>query len=263
MDKRTVLEHLTADGEERILLGRVWDMARRCRERDVPDHTGFLTPQEQALCRKLLDMLEYGDGAVFWGGYDGAQRCQLHLLPSWAEAPEEDAVTALRARWYDTEHPTHRDLLGSLMGMGVARPTVGDILVDAGNRSADMLAAPATAEYLLANWDRAGRTPVQPETVALHDLHLPQQQFREIRDTVSSLRLDSVVAAAFSLSRGRAAEAIAAGKVQRNWQDAPKGDSAVAAGDVLTVRGLGKCTVTAVGQPTKKGRIPITVHRFL
>lgn len=263
MDKRTTLEKLTNDGDERILLGRVWDLAERCRLSGVPGHTGFLTPQEQSLSQSLLRLLGVEDRAVFWGGYDGAQRCQLHLLPDWAEGPREDTVAAVRVRWYETEHPTHRDLLGSLMALGITRATLGDILVDGNGDSADVLAAPATAEYLLTQWDRAGRTPIRTEIVALHDLHLPVQRFREIRDTVSSLRLDSVVAAAFSLSRGRAAEAIAAGKVQRNWQDATKGDAAVEAGDVLTVRGLGKCTLTAVGNPTKKGRIPITVQRYV
>ena len=263
MDKRAVLDRLTRDEDERITLGRVWDLAEKCESRDIPGHTGFLTPQEQLLCQNLLQTLGLEERAVFWGGYDGAQRCQLHLLPSWAEGPEEDAIAALRVRWYTGEHPTHRDLLGSLMGLGITRQTIGDILVDGSGDAADILTVPTTAEYLLQQWDRAGRTPIRCETVALHDLHLPAQEYKEIRDTVSSLRLDSVVAAAFSMARGKAADLIAAGRVQVNWQDAVKGDRPVAQGDVITARGLGKCILSAVGQPTKKGRLPITVQRYI
>ena len=159
MDKRAVLDRLTRDEDERITLGRVWDLAEKCESRDIPGHTGFLTPQEQLLCQNLLQTLGLGERAAFWGGYGGAQRCQLHLLPSWAEGPEEDAIAALRVRWYTGEHPTHRDLLGSLMGLGITRQTIGDILVDGSGDAADILTVPTTAEYLLQQWDRAGRTP--------------------------------------------------------------------------------------------------------
>ena len=84
-----------------------------------------------------------------------------------------------------------------------------------------------------------------------------------VRDTVASLRLDSVLAAGFSLSRGRAAEAVEKGSVQVNYVTCVKPDKPVSAGDTITCRGLGKCVLDSVGAPTKKGRLPVAIRRYI
>ena len=262
MTKRELLDKLARSEEERLLLGRVWDKYERCRTKNLPEHTAFLTPQEQESCRKMLGAIGVTEGYAFCGGYDGAERKQLHFLPDWTDQPEQ-TVSALRCRWYATEELTHRDLLGSLMGLGITRESVGDILVDKAANAADVLVTDTAAAFLLQEWTQAGRVKMQVRAIDLHDLHMPQSAFREIHDTVASLRLDSIVSAGFSLSRGRAAEVIESGKVQVNWQDVTKSGTTVTTGDVITVRGLGKCELTAVGNPTKKGRYGVTIKRYI
>ena len=101
------------------------------------------------------------------------------------------------------------------------------------------------------------------EVSALDRLEPPAVETRTIRDTVSSLRLDAVAASGFSLSRGKAADLIASGRVQLNHRECVKPDHAVAQGDVLSCRGLGKCVLTEVGGPSKKGRILIVLERYV
>ena len=84
-----------------------------------------------------------------------------------------------------------------------------------------------------------------------------------IHDTVNTPRLDAVLSSGFSLSRGKAAEAISAGRVEVNHAPCLKGDKSVAQGDVLTCRGLGKCVVTELGGQSKKGRTILTIERYL
>ena len=86
---------------------------------------------------------------------------------------------------------------------------------------------------------------------------------RQIRDTVPSLRLDGIVSSGFSISRGKAAEYISAGKCELNYAPCVKGDKQTAESDVITVRGLGKIRLDAVGGNTKKGRICVEITRFL
>ena len=148
MDKREMLDRLAANGDERLLLGRVWDKYEQCRRRNLPQGTGFLSPAEQAAAQRLLNALSVSEGYTFWGGYDGAQRRQLWFLPDWQEAPEEDAVRVVRASFYEEDSLTHRDILGSLMALGVTRETLGDILVSP--RWADVLATGPAAELLLS-----------------------------------------------------------------------------------------------------------------
>ena len=94
---------------------------------------------------------------------------------------------------------------------GITRGRVGDILIS--DHSADVVVSPSLAEFLLQNWDSAGRVRLEVSAIVREELTIPRVQIKEVRDTVSSLRLDAVVAAAFSLSRGKAAELIAAGRV--------------------------------------------------
>lgn len=261
MDKREMLDRLAANGDERLLLGRVWDKYEQCRRRNLPQGTGFLSPAEQAAAQRLLNALSVSEGYTFWGGYNGAQRRQLWFLPDWQEAPEEDAVRVVRASFYEEDSLTHRDILGSLMALGVTRETLGDILVSP--RWADVLATGPAAELLLSEWTAAGRVRLHTASLPLEDLIPPEEKVKHIRDTVSSLRLDSVLASGFSLSRGKAAEAVTSGKVQVNWTDCQKPDRPVSQGDTLTLRGLGKCVLEEVGNQTKKGRVFITLKRYL
>ena len=261
MDKRTVLDSVSQSSEERVLLGHVWDKWEQARRRNIPAVTAFLSPHEQAAAQRLLQAAGARD-YVFFGGYDTAERRQLHFLPDWQDTPDEDALAALRCTFYHGDKaPTHRDLLGSLMGLGVTRQSIGDILVSPD--SADVLVASGIADFLLQQWDAAGRTPLRVKRISLPELLVPPVACRDIHDTVASLRLDSIVATAFATSRARAAEAIAAGRVEVNWAECRKADKPVESGDVITLRGGGKCKLDSVGSPTKKGRFPICVKRYI
>ena len=260
MDRRELLDRAARDEDERLLLGRVWDKWEQCRLRSIPTATDFLSPQEQAAAQRL-GALGVHDGYVFFGGYDGAERQRLFFLPDWAETPDADAVAAVTATWYGGEHLTHRDFLGSLMGLGLTRGTIGDILVT--DSRCQVLTLPKTADYLLSEWESAGRVKLKTAPLPPEELEIPAQACRELRDTVSSLRLDNVLAAGFSLSRGRAAEAVEKGSVQVNYVTCVKPDKPVSAGDTITCRGLGKCVLDSVGSPTKKGRLPVVIRRFV
>lgn len=260
MDKREMLDRIASTGDERLLLGRIWDKWEQCQHRNIPVVTGFLSPQEQALARRLLQAMGVYSGYLFWGGYDGAERCQLHFLPNWQEEAE-DSIRLLRCSFYEEKALTHRDFLGSLMGLGLTREKIGDILVM--DQSADILVGESVSDFLLTNWNEAGRIKLKVTLQDLHCLHIPQQQTKEIRDTVPSLRLDCVVASGFSTSRTKAAEAIAAGRVQVNWTACQKSDATVSEGDVISVRGMGKCRLESVGKITKKGRVFVTLQRYI
>ena len=136
-----------------------------------------------------------------------------------------------------------------------------DILVS--SHSADVMVSASVAGHLEREWNAAGRTALRVRRIAPEEVCCPVQQTKELRDTVSSLRLDSVLSVGFSVSRGKAAEAVESGRVQVNWEDCQKSDRLLSEGDVLTVRGSGKCRLSAVGGVTKKGRIFITVERYL
>ena len=175
---------------------------------------------------------------------------------------EQGELAFLRADFHGPDSAlTHRDILGSLMGLGVARERVGDILV--GEHSADIVASPSLRDFFLREWAQAGRVRLTVAEIGREDLLVPVLQVKNIRDTVSSLRLDAVLSSAFSMSRGRAAELIAAGRVSLDHVPCVKGDKLVSEGSVLSVRGLGRAKLTEVGGLSRKGRTGITIERYL
>ena len=109
----------------------------------------------------------------------------------------------------------------------------------------------------------AGRARLTLRELALSELEIPAAQVKTVRDTVSSLRLDSVVSAGFGLSRGKAAVYIESGKTELGHLPCTKTDKPVAEGDVISVRGLGKIRLEEISGTTKKGRTGIVISRFV
>lgn len=265
MDKTKLLDRVNAQGEDRLLLARILDRAAQAETRGVPAATDFLSPQQQMLALDLLRLAGYRETAcVRLGGYEGAERNLLLFLPDWLEpesAPEYSPIRCLRAVFRPEEQLTHRDFLGSLMGMGIVREKIGDILV--GPDSADLLVLDSIAEFLHQSWNSAGRAKLTVTEIDPSHIHIPEVKCQEIRDTVSSLRLDAVASTGFRMARGKAAELISGGRVQVNWRECTKSDKILSAGDTVSARGFGKFVLAEVGGLTRKGRISIVVKRYV
>lgn len=264
MDKSKLLDRTGAAGDDRILLARVLDKLEQAQSRNIPAYTGFLSPQEQRMAEDLL-RLAGADREAFvpLGGYEGAERKLLLFLPDWltpAEAEGQSPLRWLRAEYRSEYDLTHRDILGSLMGLGVVREKVGDLLV--GPEACDLPVLDSVAEFLLQSWDTAGRAALKVHEIDPSELRLPEVRCREIRDTVQTLRLDAVTATGFQLSRAKAAALIESGRVQVNWRECAKPDRLLAEGDAVTARGYGKFEVAAVGGVTRKGRTSIVLRRY-
>ena len=265
MKKTELLDRCGAAGEDRLLLAKVLDRAEQAQSRNIPAHTDFLSPQQQMLTGDLLRLAGVPEtGCVRLGGYAGAERALFLFLPDWLDpddAESQSPIRCLRAAFRAEEKLTHRDFLGSLMGLGIVREKVGDILV--GPDSADLLVLDTVADFLLTSWTSAGRAKLTVEEIPPAHLHIPEVRCEEVRDTVSSLRLDAVCSTGFRMARGKAADLIASGRVQVNWRECTKPDKLLAAGDTVSARGFGKFQLAEVGGVTKKGRTAIVVKRYI
>ncbi len=265
MTKKELLDRCARDGAERILLARVLDKLELSQNRGVPAHTPFLSPGEQASVTDLLNA--WGRPRhLFWGGYPDSERNICLFLADWQEesvlADPDGPLTALQGTFPADTSLTHRDILGSLMGVGITRELVGDILLPRPGLCQVAVLREA-APILLSQWEGAGRYKVSLSEIPLDRLTPRPAQVKTIRDTVATPRLDAVTAAGFSLSRGKAAALIASGKVSLNHRECLKADRPVAEGDVLTCRGLGKCVVKEVPGQSKKGRTMLVIERYV
>ena len=265
MNKTELLNRFAKDPDERVTLARALDQMERAQSRSIPCVTQFLSPAQRAALEPLLAASGHPKH-LFWGGYEGAERTVCAFLPDWLEGEDftndpEGPLGAAEAAFPADAGLTHRDILGGLLGIGLTRERVGDILVLEGR--AQIVALAEAVPIIVSQFDQAGRSRLKLRPIPLSELAPAPAEIKVIHDTVSTLRLDAVLAAGFSLSRGRAAEAISAGKVSLNHRECLKGDRSVAEGDVLTCRGLGKCVLKTVGGQSRKGRVIIELERYL
>ena len=171
MEKSKLLDRCGALGEAKVL-----DRAAQAESRNVPAATDFLSPAQRVQAEDLLRLAGIpGTAFVSLGGYEDAERRILLFLPDWLEpedAESQSPLRCLRASFRPEETaPTHRDFLGSLMGMGIVREKVGDILVSPG--SCDLIVLESVAEFLLQSWDSAGRARLHVTEITAGELHIP------------------------------------------------------------------------------------------
>ena len=259
---RSNIEKIAKTAEDKVLLAKVWDKVNTGLRKNIPANTCFLSLRELNMTRYLFGQLE---GLHAFGGYPDAERQMLIYLPDYLDDSffydEDCPLTCLRATFFEGDTPNHRDFLGALMGAGIGRETVGDICV--GRGSCDFFVTTEIAPYIMQNFLSAGRTKLHLEQIPLQSVSVPEPETKEIRDTVASIRLDSIISSGFRIGRSAAAQYVAAGKVAINGLPCEKPDKLVEEGAKVSVRGLGKIQLTTVNGQTKKGRISVVIHRYI
>lgn len=261
MDRNNI-DKIAHTPEDRVLLAKVWDKIQAGIRKNIPANSCFLSPRELEMTKYLFGALE---GLHAFGGYEEAERKMLVYLPEYLDASalmdEDSPLVCLRAEFYEGDSPSHRDFLGALMGAGIARETVGDICV--GKGSCDFFVTQEIAPYILQNFLSAGRTKLRLTRIPISEVSVPEPEIKEIKDTVASLRLDSVISSGFRIGRSLAAQYVSAGKAAIDGLPCEKPDKSVTEGSKISVRGLGKIKLHAIRGQTKKDRISIIIHRYV
>ena len=259
---RSNIEKIARTPEDRLLLAKLWDKINAGMRRNISAATCFLSPRELELSRYLFGDAE---GLHTIGGFEGAERQMLIYVPEYMELDtllDEDApLCCLRATFFEEDILSHRDFLGALMGAGIGRETVGDICV--GKGYCDFFVTAEIAPYILQSFTSAGRTKLSISQIPLAEANIPEPEVKEIKDTLASLRLDSVISSGFRIGRSLAAQYVSAGKAAIDGLPCEKPDKAVTEGAKISVRGLGKIKLASIGNRTKKDRISVVIHRYV
>ena len=238
-----------------ILRARFFELITKCEKLGKPCFLGFLSEEEAA----FLNSLQKKE-VMFFGGSVNAERVFLGAFPENIPKSEKAfPIKALALNYRKQKNLTHRDFLGSVLALGIKREAVGDILIEDGR--AVLFVSSAVAPLILSELKTVGREGVTVTEGA--DERLPEAERREQAVfTVSSLRLDCVIAAVFSLSRNSATEFIQQKLVRVNSIVAEKPTKQIFEGDKISLRGKGKFTLKLLNGETKKGRLKIIVEKY-
>ena len=240
----------------------------------------FLTPGERKQTERWLTAQGVRAQACFWGGYSGAERQCLFLLPDFyldmpelmpkdgenpADAlpdPEADAVASILVRGSGFRVLNHRDYLGSLLGLGLERDALGDIAVQ-NEHEAVVFCASRIAPFLLSDLHKVASDTVHCERYTPDGQFTDGRNYRPIADTVASPRLDCVVAALTNLSREEAQRAVRAGLVEVDFEPEDRVDRTLAPPATLSIRGYGRYLLRSFDGETRRGRLRMRADQLV
>ncbi len=254
-------EDLLKGVENREEVARVLDKAEQAVRTWEIVLTDFLSPpvlfEVQEIFSKLTDI-----DLLAWGGYPQAERQRLGIARS--EIPLETSEIELAALdiagnfLFDTA--THRDFLGAILGTGIVREKVGDIIV-LGERGAQVIVVPEMVGFLTTSLTQVRSVGVKTQQIDFSELKIRPPKKKEMTTVEASMRLDAIASAGFGLSRSKMANAIAAGDVRINWKDITQASYNVKSGDLISLRGKGRLEVGEVSV-TKKQRYRVNLVRY-
>ncbi len=258
---RDELLNAATSPEDREILARALDMGSAVLKTNRPRVTDFHDPFSCGLIMRAAASIP-GLAAAADGGYPGAERARVVIYPDFWPVAELDAGLAFLAIRGNFRFGAagHRDYLGALLGLGLRREKLGDII--AGEEGAQVVAAAEVAGYIRAELTRVGRVRVTVRQISREEVTPPPARGREIRVTVPSMRLDAVAAQGFQMSRSKMAREIAAGKIYLNWRPCQDPSAAVGPGDVISARGRGRLEIQQTGGKTRKDRIGLLLKRL-
>jgi RNA-binding protein YlmH len=272
--------------ELRLLLSHLDDLVKKS-GRGEAAVSAYLTPREAKYARIHLSSRLHAGTAVLWGGYEGAERVRVIILPDYTEGlvdPEiltsdpvgalcsaglddladivRDAVCPVSVKGSGFRELSHRDYLGSVLGLGLERDAIGDILIP-DTHSAILLTDSRVGDFLTSQMEKVATDTVRVSRLPEGTSLAGTRRLQPLNDTVASERLDCVVAALCNLSREKAQMAVRSGIVELDYEAVEDCSATVDAPAVISVRGYGKFAVHAFDGTTRKGRIRLVAGKYV
>ncbi len=244
--------------EEKEFVDQVIEWKRLVEEQYSPKLTDFLDPRQQHIVESLIGINR--DVQIdFFGGYKEAERKRCLFYPAYWELTEVD----FKLKTYEIKYPSkfvnleHKHILGSLMSLGLVREKFGDILVQ--NDQIQVVLQDELSSFVELNLKQAGKASIELVEVDLNKIQIVEEQWVEKSTTISSLRLDVVLAAMTNLSRQKTQALIQSGKVKVNWRMVEDASFECKEGDVLSARGFGRGKIVTIEGKTKKDKLRIVM----
>ena len=229
-----------------------------------PQITDFMTPDLsyaiEQIARKQADLT-----ILRWGVFTDPERVKLFIAPDYTLANDQEAqilyqnTMALLDIKYNQKFNqlAHSDALGALMALGIKRSKLGDIVVYDGGFQ--VVVDSSLSDYFLQNVDKIGRAGVKVKKIGFDEAKAKVQNKRAVSGTVKSVRLDSIVALCFSLSRNVSQKLVESELVKVNHSVVNRTDYITKIGDMISVRGHGRLVVEEILGVTKKDRIRVVL----
>lgn len=261
LDKQILLK-LVNQPEEKLLFAKVLDQADFSLRNHKKTFSQFIDPakcssMEKILC-KILDLK-----FLFFGGQEDCERKMIGFAPDYMELFYEIfpiSIIQIKKNNKFSEQLNHRDYLGSILGLGIDRSKIGDIILL--EEYAVCYVHNEIAEYICFHLQKVSHTKVEVTKIENMKFCLPEKNLLEKHITVASLRVDCIISAGFQISRGKSQDLIQAEKVNANWNLVENPSFILKEGDIVSLRGYGKIKILEINGKTRKGKISLIMGKY-
>ena len=216
--------------------------------------TNFLDPREVF---ELESIYKNYPHSIF-GGYDEAERKLLVIGDD--EANFEEYISVIEIETSSKKELSHREVLGSILGLGIKRDVVGDIIIN--GTKANVFITKDILKYIIQNLEKIGREKAIIKEIKLEEVSPVEKELTELKTTVASLRIDAIVSSCYGISREESAILIKNGKVNLNYKEVQSSSKQVKEGDLISVRGFGRFVLESVLGETRKDRIRVVINKY-
>lgn len=215
-----------------------------------PTRLRFLSLSEQATVKGVM---KYVDGIELSGGYDDSERKRAIFFTS------DFKITCFSIK-YNKKHLqlTHQNILGSILSLNITKDSIGDILPNQGV----FFLTKEIEQEVINSFTSINRVPISLSIIDASDV-TEERNFEDLRMTVSSMRLDSVISKIIKKSRSEAVEAINKELIQVNHSVETKTTKNLKDNDVLSIRKFGRYKILDSQSMTKKGKIIINYVKYI
>lgn len=266
INKNKIIDLINKD--DKILFSKIIDQYNYCFKNFEPTFSDFIPISKFMQFLQILNSkneyfsLEY----IIYGGFDDAERIIIGFFPEYMTdlSIQKFPITILEIK-YNQKYSrilTHRDFLGSIIGLGIDRTKIGDIIIKE-NITLCFLHTDII-DYILFNLQKVGSTKVQvlQNTSYNQDEDIISNDLEKTSIITSSLRLDATLSASFNLSRSKISNYIKSNKVFLNFVECNSRSKIIKSGDIITIRGIGRIKIGEILGNTKKERIILQVYKY-
>ncbi|MCM3637943.1 RNA-binding protein [Sporosarcina luteola] len=255
----SIIQHFRK--EEQPFIETVVGWTREVEDTYSPKLTGFLDPRQIF----ILNTIVRNTGLQFGvhGAFPEPERQRALIYPDYYEPEDDDFQVSIFTVRYPAKFMTleHKDILGSIMALGIDRSKFGDIRLE--GDVAQFAVAEEMKDYLIANLTSIGKSKVRVEELGSSDeLIVLAESWKEELHTISSLRLDSIVASLVNCPRQKAVSLIQNDKVKVNHVVRDQQAFEVNESDILSIRGSGRFKIMSIEGRTRKDKIRLLIGRL-
>ena len=225
--------------------------------------TDFLGLMEQAIFHEARAAFR-GASYTQFGGAEGTERIVIRFgNPDELGYEEPFPIVTLKIEPLSekfAERLTHRDYLGSILGLGIERCKIGDIIIR--DKVGYVFVKEEIAEYITDSLTKIRRTDVKTYKIdALPEGDLYKTEHRRIQ--AQGERVDALIAKLFSISREDSLALFRRGLVFASGREINSPSYIPKENEVISVRGHGRFIYRGYESLTKKGKLNIEIDLYV